>query len=179
MEKSELPKRARRTRVIKKYPNRRLYDTETSSYVTLAQVRQLVLEHEPFVVQDNKTGKDLTRAVLLQILLEEEAAGEPIFSEQALAGIIRFYGCAMQGFVGSYLEKSIHAMVEMQATLARQSGELTPELWAHVARMQSLMLQSMMAGHVEHSRTAFAQFQDQMTRHAEQIFSAFGMLGPR
>lgn len=179
MEKSELPKRARQVRVIKKYPNRRLYDTETSSYFTLAQIRQLVLQREAFVVQDNKTGKDLTRAVLLQILLEEEAEGEPIFSEQALAEIIRFYGCAMRGFVGTYLEKNIHAMVEMQAALARQSEELTPELWTHLARMQSLMLQSMMAGHVGQSRTAFAQFQDQMSRHAEQIFNAFGMLGPR
>lgn len=179
MEKSELPRRAQSTRVIKKYPNRRLYDTQTSSYFTLAQVRQLVLDREAFVVQDNKTGADLTRSVLLQILLEEEAGGEPIFSEQALAEIIRFYGCAMRGFVGTYLEKNIHAMVEMQARLARQSGELTPELWTHLARMQTLMLQSMMAGHVEQSRTAFAQFQDQMTRHAEQIFNTFGMLGPR
>lgn len=179
MEESEFPKRARQTRVIKKYPNRRLYDTQTSSYFTLAQIRQLVLEREAFVVQDNKTGKDLTRAVLLQILLEEEAEGEPIFSERALAEIIRFYGCAMQGFVGTYLEKNIHVMVEMQARLARQSEELTPELWAHLTRMQSLMMQSMMAGHVERSRTAFAQFQDQMTRHAEQVFDAFAMLGSR
>lgn len=179
MEKPELPKRTRQTRIIKKYPNRRLYDTETSSYFTLAQVRQLVLEREAFVVQDNKSGKDLTRAVLLQILLEEEAGGEPIFSEKALAEIIRFYGCTMQDFVGAYLEKNIHAMVELQATLARQSGELTPELWTHMTRMQSLMLQSMMAGHVEQSRAAFAQLQDQMNRHAEQVFSAFGMLGSR
>ena len=179
MEKSELPRRAQSTRVIKKYPNRRLYDTQTSSYFTLAQVRQLVLDREAFVVQDNKTGEDLTRGVLLQILLEEEAGGEPIFSEQALAEIIRFYGCAMQSFVGPYLEKNIHAMVEMQAALTRQSEGLTPELWTHMTRMQSLMLRSMMAGDVEQSRAAFSQLQEQMTHHAERMFKALGMLPPR
>lgn len=177
MQKSELPERAGQApRIIKKYPNRRLYDTETSSYVTVAQIRQLVLDRVAFVVRDNKTGADLTRAVLLQILLEEEAEGEPIFSETALAEIIRFYGCAMQGFIGAYLEKNIHAVVEMQAALARQSGELTPELWMHVTRMQSLMVRSMMAGNVEQSRAAFSQLQEQMTRHAEQMFKTFGML---
>lgn len=167
------------SRLIKKYPNRRLYDTEASSYVTLAEIRQLVLDRVAFVVQDSKTGDDLTRSVLLQILLEEEAGGEPIFSETALAEIIRFYGGAMRSLVGRYLERNIHAMVEMQAALARQSEELTPELWTHMARMQSLMLQSMTAGQAEQSRQTFSRLQEQMTRHAEQMFKAFGMLPPR
>jgi polyhydroxyalkanoate synthesis repressor PhaR len=91
-------------RVIKKYPNRRLYDTDTSSYITLAEVKQLVMGNEPVVVKDAKTGEDLTRSILLQIILEEEAGGAPMFSEAVLANIIRFYGHAMQGYMGSYLE---------------------------------------------------------------------------
>jgi hypothetical protein len=68
-------------RVIKKYPNRRLYDTDTSAYITLAEVKQLVMDSEPFVVRDAKTGEDLTRSILLQIILEEEAGGAPMFTE--------------------------------------------------------------------------------------------------
>jgi polyhydroxyalkanoate synthesis repressor PhaR len=94
-------------RVIKKYPNRRLYDTDTSSYITLAEVKQLVMGNEPVVVKDAKTGEDLTRSILLQIILEEEAGGAPMFSEAVLANIIRFYGHAMQGYMGSYLEKNV------------------------------------------------------------------------
>ncbi|MGD9549977.1 MAG: polyhydroxyalkanoate synthesis repressor PhaR, partial [Burkholderiaceae bacterium] len=96
-------------RVIKKYPNRRLYDTGTSTYITLDEVRQLVMAHEDFVVRDAKTGEDLTRSILLQIILEEEAGGAPILTEAVLANIIRFYGHAMQGFMGAYLEKNIQA----------------------------------------------------------------------
>src|SRR5438552_17134701 len=79
-------------RVIKKYPNRRLYDTDTSTYITLAEVKQLVMENEPFIVRDAKTNEDLTRSILLQIILEEEAGGQPMFSEAALANLIRIYG---------------------------------------------------------------------------------------
>src|SRR5690606_13541044 len=81
-------------RIIKKYPNRRLYDTDTSSYITLAEVKALVMDNEPFVVRDAKSNDDLTRSILLQIILEEETAGVPIFTEQVLANIIRFYGHA-------------------------------------------------------------------------------------
>ena len=87
-------------RVIKKYPNRRLYDTETSSYITLAEVKDLVMDSEAFVVRDAKTNEDLTRSILLQIILEEEAGGAPMFTEAVLANVIRFYGHAMQGFMG-------------------------------------------------------------------------------
>ncbi|MEY4427293.1 MAG: polyhydroxyalkanoate synthesis repressor PhaR, partial [Pseudomonadota bacterium] len=92
-------------RVIKKYPNRRLYDTDTSSYITLAEVKRLVMINEPFMVVDAKTNDDLTRSILLQIILEEETGGVPMFTEAVLANIIRFYGNSMQGFMGSYLEK--------------------------------------------------------------------------
>jgi len=102
------------TRTIKKYPNRRLYDTEISSYITLEDVRHLVMEHVDFRVQEAKSKKDITRSILLQIILEREEGGEPIFSEPVLQEIIRFYGDSLQGMMTSYLEKSLKLFVEQQ-----------------------------------------------------------------
>jgi polyhydroxyalkanoate synthesis repressor PhaR len=104
-------------RVIKKYPNRRLYDTDTSSYITLAEIKQLVMSSEGFVVRDAKSGEDLTRSILLQIILEEEANGSPMFTAPVLSNIIRFYGHTMQGFMGGYLEKNMQALMDMQVPL--------------------------------------------------------------
>ena len=162
-------------RVIKKYPNRRLYDTSSSSYITLAQVRELVMAHEAFVVRDAKSGEDLTRSILLQIILEEEAGGAPMFTEAALAHIIRFYGHALQGFMGTYLEKNIQAFIEIQAKLAEQSTGLSPESWAQFMSMQSPMMQGMMGNYLEQSKTMFLQMQEQMTRQTEQMLGAFGI----
>ncbi|MBP6651976.1 MAG: polyhydroxyalkanoate synthesis repressor PhaR, partial [Xylophilus sp.] len=117
--KTAAPKEA--LRVIKKYPNRRLYDTDTSTYITLTEVRQLVMDSAPFAVRDAKTGDDLTRSILLQIILEEEAGGAPMFTEAVLGNIIRFYGHAMQGFMGSYLEKNVQVFAEIQTKLTEQS----------------------------------------------------------
>ncbi|MFA6986767.1 MAG: polyhydroxyalkanoate synthesis repressor PhaR [Arenimonas sp.] len=111
-------------RIIKKYPNRRLYDTEISSYVTLEDVRQLIVEGENFEVRDAKTGKDLTRAVLLQILAEHEDIGQPIFSTQLLTTVIRFYGDSLQGIIGSYLERSIQMFSDQQQQLRGHIGNL-------------------------------------------------------
>jgi len=105
---------ANATRLIKKYPNRRLYDTQTSAYITLADVKQLVLGNESFRVVDAKSGEDLTRSILLQIILEEEAGGAPLFSSPMLAQIIRFYGHAMQGMMGAYLEKTMQEQMQAQ-----------------------------------------------------------------
>ena len=102
------------TRVIKKYPNRRLYDTEISSYITLEDVRHLVMEHVDFRVHEAKSKRDITRSILLQIILEREEGGEPIFSEPVLQEIIRFYGDSLQGMMTSYLEKSLKLFVEQQ-----------------------------------------------------------------
>jgi polyhydroxyalkanoate synthesis repressor PhaR len=164
-----------RKRVIKKYPNRRLYDTETSSYITLNDVKGLVMKGGAFVVIDAKTSEDLTRSILLQIILEEETAGAPLFTEAALANIIRFYGQAMQGFMGSYLEKNVQAMMEMQTRLSEQSQGMTPEMWAQFMNMQSPMMQGMMGTYVEQSKKAFVQMQDQMQKSTEQMFGAFGI----
>ena len=167
--------RAGEPRVIKKYPNRRLYDTSSSAYITLAQVRGLVMAHEQFVVRDAKTGDDLTRSILLQIILEEEAGGAPMFTEAALAHIIRFYGHAMQGFMGTYLEKNIQAFIEIQSKLAEQSQGLSPESWAQFMRLQSPMMQGMMGSYLEQSKNMFLQMQEQMTRQTEQMLGAFGI----
>jgi polyhydroxyalkanoate synthesis repressor PhaR len=162
-------------RVIKKYPNRRLYDTDTSTYITLAEVKKLVMDNEPLVVRDAKTGDDLTRSILLQIILEEEAGGAPMFTEAVLGNIIRFYGNAMQGFMGPYLEKNMQAFVELQNKLGEQSKGLTPEMWAQFMNMQSPMMQGMMGNYVEQSKNMFMQMQEQMQKQAEQMFGAFGM----
>jgi len=162
-------------RVIKKYPNRRLYDTDTSSYITLAEVKQLVMDHEHFVVRDAKTNDDLTRSILLQIILEEEAGGAPMFSEPALANLIRFYGHAAQGFMGSYLEKNVQAFTDMQAKLAEQSKTLTPEMWAQFMNMQNPLMQGFMGNYVEQSKHMFDKMQEQMTKQTEQMLGAFGI----
>ena len=162
-------------RVIKKYPNRRLYDTDTSTYITLAEVKQLVMDNEPFVVLDAKTSEDLTRSILLQIILEEEAGGAPMFSEAALANIIRFYGHAAQGFMGTYLEKNVQAFTEIQAQLAEQSKHLTPEMWAQFMNMQNPLMQGIMGSYVEQSKTMFDKMQEQMQKQTEQMLGAFGL----
>ncbi|HMZ86703.1 MAG TPA: polyhydroxyalkanoate synthesis repressor PhaR [Giesbergeria sp.] len=162
-------------RVIKKYPNRRLYDTTTSTYITLAEVKQLVMASENLVVRDAKTGEDITRSILLQIILEEEAGGAPMFSEAVLANIIRFYGHAMQGFMGSYLEKNIQMFTDMQARLAEQSPGMTPEAWAKFMGAQSPMVQGLMGNYTEQSRTLFTQMQEQMQKQTEQMLGAFGL----
>src|SRR3954466_593182 len=93
-------------RMIKKYPNRRLYDTATSGYITLADVKHMVLEHVDFKVVDAKSGDDLSRSILLQIILDEESDGSPMFSSEMLAQMIRFYGTAQQTVIGSYIEQN-------------------------------------------------------------------------
>lgn len=166
-------------RLIKKYPNRRLYDTETSTYITLADVKQLVLDHERFRVADAKTDEDLTRAILLQIILEEESGGVPMFSAEMLANIIRYYGHAMQGMMGSYLEKNIQAFIEIQAKLQEQSKAFmgnqafSPEMWTQFMNVQGPMMQGMMTNYIEQSKNLFVQMQDQMQQQAKSMFGTF------
>jgi polyhydroxyalkanoate synthesis repressor PhaR len=101
-------------RVIKKYPNRRLYDTVESRYITLADIRRLVIDKVEFVVIDKKTQEDITRSILLQVISEQEHQGEPLMSQDFLAQVIRSYGSAMQGFVGAYLEQSLKLLASQQ-----------------------------------------------------------------
>ena len=107
-------------RVIKKYPNRRLYDTEISSYITLEEVRQLVVDGEEFEVRDAKSGEELTRSVLLQIIAEHEERGQPMFTTQLLSQVIRFYGDSLQGFMGGYLERSLQVFLDQQQQFRSQ-----------------------------------------------------------
>ncbi len=111
-------------RIIKKYPNRRLYDTEISSYITIEDVRQLIVDGEDFEVRDAKSGTDITRSVLLQIISEHESDGEPVLSTQLLSQIIRFYGDSMQGFMGNYLERSMQTFLDQQQQFRQQMGGL-------------------------------------------------------
>ena len=144
-------------RVLKKYPNRRLYDTRNSSYITLADVKQMVLAGEDFEVRDAKTAEDLTRSILLQIILEEESGGVPMFSTSMLANIIRFYGHTMQGAMGSMLERNLQAFAEMQKQLV--SG-------------QAPLMQNLMGSYLEQSRAMFDKMQDQMAQ-AGTVFPGF------
>ena len=142
-------------RVLKKYPNRRLYDTRTSSYITLADVKRMVLEGEDFEVRDAKSGEDLTRSILLQIILEEESAGVPMFSTETLAQIIRFYGHTMQGAMGAWLEQNMKAFADMQGRMLGGTASPVPNL---------------MGSYLEQSQKLFAQMQEQ----AGSLFPGFG-----
>jgi polyhydroxyalkanoate synthesis repressor PhaR len=103
-------------RLIKKYPNRRLYDTRSSAYITLQDVKHLVQRREAFSVVDARTAEDLTRSILLQIILDEESGDSPMFSSAMLSEIIRFHGRDMQTVIGNYLEKNMQGFLERRAS---------------------------------------------------------------
>ena len=131
------------TRIIKKYPNRRLYDTEISSYITIEDVRQLIVDGEEFEVRDAKTGEDLTRQVLLQIIAEHEQDGEPMLSTQLLSQLIRFYGDSLQGFMGNYLERSMQMFLDQQQQFRQQMGGLLGQTpWALMNQLTERNLQA-------------------------------------
>jgi polyhydroxyalkanoate synthesis repressor PhaR len=111
-------------RIIKKYPNRRLYDTEISSYITLEDVRQLIIDRESFVVRDAKSGNDITRSVLMQIIAEHEEHGQPIFSAELLTQVIRFRGDSLQGVLGNFLERSLQFFLDQQQQFRGQIGSI-------------------------------------------------------
>ena len=150
-------------RIIKKYPNRRLYDTQTSSYITLAEVKQMVLDAEIFEVRDAKSGEDLTRSILLQIILEEESAGTPIFTTTMLAQMIRFYGHTMQGFMGTYLEKNLQSFIDFNNGLlsgAQPAAVQSPqEAWTQFVSMQAPVMQGLMTSYLDQSGQMLAKMQ--------------------
>lgn len=169
-------------RLIKKYPNRRLYDTETSSYITLSEVKHLVLDHREFQVVDAKTNQDLTRSILMQIILEEEAGVAPLFTCDMLSQMIRSYGNAMQGFMGNYLEKGIQSFVDIQKKLQEQSrtmagGSESPgvsaDVWKQFLNAQGPALQGLMGNYLEQSTQMFMEMQSQMQKQARSMFSGF------
>jgi polyhydroxyalkanoate synthesis repressor PhaR len=150
--------------VIKKYPNRRLYDTSSSTYITLVDIKTMVVAHQKFVVLDAKNGEDLTRSILLQIILEEESGGVPLFSAPSLSNLIRFYGQATQSIMGRTMEKNFQAMMEMQARMQEQRKVLSPDAWAQMMNPQSGVMQSWMGNYGEQSRSMLAQMQEQMLK---------------
>ena len=171
-------------RLIKKYPNRRLYDTKTSSYITQVDVKQMVLKQEEFQAVDAKTGDDLTRQILLQIILEEESGGSPMFTSEALSQMIRTYGNAMQGMMGGYLEKNINAFQEMQKSLQEQSTKLygdgakvPSEMWTQFMNMQGPSMQGLMQTYMDQSQKMFAQMQEQMASQSRNMFTGFTIPG--
>ncbi|MFZ2990301.1 polyhydroxyalkanoate synthesis repressor PhaR [Ideonella sp.] len=166
-------------RILKKYPNRRLYDTSASTYITLTDVKAMVLEGGEFEVRDAKTGEDLTRSILLQIILEEEAGGMPMFTSRMLAQIIRFYGHAMQGVMGTYLEKNLQSFVDVQSRFTDQARGLydpkafTPEMWTQFMSGQTPVMQGVMGNYLEQSKALFAQMQEQMQKQTGSLFPGF------
>ncbi len=168
-------------RTIKKYPNRRLYDTTTSSYITLQDVRKLVLENIEFRVEDAKSKEDLTRSILLQIILEEESgSGAPMFSSDMLSQIIRFYGNAMQGMLGNYLDKNMQTFTEIQKRMQEQSRAIygdTPmvnnDAWTEFLKMQGPAIQGLMGRYLEQSASAFLDMQQQMQKQTRNLFGTF------
>src|SRR6195952_2003481 len=172
-------------RLIKKYPNRRLYDTQTSSYITLSDVKQLVLDSDDFTVVDAKSNEDLTRSILLQIILEEEAAGAPMFTSAVLSQIIRYYGHPMQGMMGSYLEKNVQAFTDIQSKFvgsaagAIEGKPFSNEMWAQFMNIQGPMMQGMMNNYIDQSKNLFLQMQEQMqSQSTAMMFSAFPFVPP-
>ncbi|HSV17931.1 MAG TPA: polyhydroxyalkanoate synthesis repressor PhaR [Casimicrobiaceae bacterium] len=171
-------------RMIKKYPNRRLYDTANSGYITLADVKQMVLEGIEFQVIDAKSGDDLTRAILLQIILEEESGGLPMFSSEMLAQMIRFYGSAQQTIMGQYIEQNVKAFMAIQKKLQDQAKQIygdkmmiTPELWKQFMQMQAPAMQGMLGNYLEQSAKLFMDMQQRMQDQTRGMFAAFPFPG--
>ncbi len=125
-------------RVIKKYPNRRLYDTHISRYITLEEIRKLVLEHIPFRVEDKRTQEDITRSILLQVIAEQEEGGDPIFTTDLLQFIIRYYGDPMQNSIGRYLEMSMHLFQQQQQQFTDQLRDLLGQAQQPIQSLKEL-----------------------------------------
>lgn len=167
------------SRLIKKYPNRRLYDTKTSAYITLSDVKDLVLAFENFKVVDAKSGEDLSRSILLQIILEEESGGMPLFTTELLAQVIRFYGHAMQGMLGKYLETNIKSFVDFQGKMQEQSrglygadnSQMQNDMWTQFMNFQGPAMQQMMSAYMDQSKKMVQQMQEQLQSQTRNMFT--------
>ena len=167
-------------RTIKKYPNRRLYDTANSGYITLVDVKQMVLENIEFQVVDAKSGEDLTRSILLQIILDEESGGVPMFSSEMLSQMICFYGTAQQAVMGQYMEQNVKAFLAIQKKLQDQARQvygdkmmLTPDLWKQFMQMQAPAMQGMLGNYLEQSAKLFMDMQQRMQDQTRGMFTSF------
>ena len=161
-------------RVIKKYPNRRLYDTKHSSYVTLFDIKGLVMAQEPFIVLDAKTGEEITRSILMQIILEEESNGHPLFSTQSLSQMIRFYGNSLQGMMAPFLEQNLNQFIELQnqyvAHCQKMGSISSPETWKNFLNNNST---SEVVNPMSYFMNAGTQFWEQLQSQAPTIVPGF------
>jgi len=170
-------------RMIKKYPNRRLYDTANSGYITLADVKQMVLENIEFQVVDAKTGEDLTRSILLQIILEEESGGLPMFSAEMLSHMIRFYGTAQQTMIGQYMEQNVKAFLDPEEAAGAGQADLRRQAAAHARPVEAVHADAGAgdAGHAGQlpraSAKLFMDMQQRMQDQTRGMFSAFPFPG--
>ena len=128
-------------RVIKKYANRRLYDTKASKHVTLADIRKLIVSGVDIQILDDTSGEDITRPILLQIIVEQEQSDTPLLPEMLLAQLIRFYGNPMQGMMGDYLQQSVGTFVAQQETIQSQMQSILSN--TPMDTMQEMMKQNM------------------------------------
>ena len=162
--------------VIKKYANRRLYNTASSSYVTLEHLSEMVKKNVDFVVYDAKTNEDITRSVLTQIIFEEESQGQSLLPIQFLRQLIGFYGNSMQGLMGNYLEKTMQSFVDIHNKLGDQTKGLgagsTPEAWSQMMNLQNPLMQGLMGNYMEQSKDLFIKMQEQV-QGSQNIFGNF------
>ena len=155
------------TRIIKKYPNRRLYDTQISSYITLQDIKELVMSYCDFKVIDAKTKEDLTRCTLMQLIAEEEANGNPILTADILQEFVRFYGDSMQAMMSRFLEHSVKLFMEKRAGL---KSPLNSMLGINqTLQMQSIAEQNLDSFDRDFSATIPETLTNGSSRHAKTI----------
>jgi polyhydroxyalkanoate synthesis repressor PhaR len=130
-------------RLIKKYANRRLYDASISKHVTLEDIRDLIVRGEKIKVVEDKTGEDITRLILLQVIAEQEQFGKPILTTQLLESIIRYYGGPMQDFMAGYLEQSVAAFMKQQENVQQQISQMLTNAPPPMNTMAELTRQNM------------------------------------
>lgn len=172
-------KRKNDIRIIKKYQNRRLYDTATSTYIILEDIKQIIVDGDMVQVVDVKTGEDVSRNVLLQIILEEEVNGMPMFSNEFLFQIIRFYGKSFQPSLSPFLEQGIDLFKKMQKQFYEQirdayGKERLPsgvELWREFMAQQGPQLEGMIKEYVQNNTNVFLKMQEQLQKQTENIFN--------
>lgn len=128
-------------RLIKKYANRRLYDASQSRHITLEDIRNMVVAGQQVKVIEDKTNEDITRVILLQVIADQEQFGRPILSTSLLESLIRFYGNSLQGFLSTYLEKSVDTFMRQQESVQTQMARMMTN--APLAAMSELTRQNL------------------------------------
>ncbi|MFN7093775.1 MAG: polyhydroxyalkanoate synthesis repressor PhaR [Burkholderiales bacterium] len=172
-------KRKNEVRIIKKYQNRRLYDTATSTYIILEDIKQIIIGGEVIQVIDVKTEQDVTRSVLLQIILEEEVNGAPMFSNNFLFQIVRFYGKVFQPSLSPFLEQGVDLFKKMQKQFYDQIRDSYGkekllsgvELWKEFMHQQGPQLEDTIKEYMQNNTNAFLEMQDHLQQQTEQVFN--------